>query len=59
MPTGHLLDLMFVPEKALKGEERVFKPPLTYLNRLWVKHRLKKGVDASVSRERDFTAPVS
>lgn len=43
----------------MKVTGQVFKPPLTYLNRLWVNHRLKKEVDASVSRKRDFTAPVS
>ena len=59
MPTGHLMDLMFDPERALKGKERVFKPPFTYLNRLWVKHRLKKEIDGSVSREKDFTVPAS
>ncbi len=59
MPTGHLMDLMFAPEKALEGKERVSRAPMTYLNRLWVKRRLKKEVDVWVSRERDFTAPVS
>ena len=58
MPTGHLLDLMFEPEKALKGKTRVSKPPVTYLNRLWLKHRLKKTVEASISRERNFVAEV-
>ena len=56
MPTSHLMDLMFEPEKALAGKARVSKPPMTYLNRLWLKHRLKKTVGASITRERDFTA---
>ncbi len=54
MLTGHLMDLMFEPEKAMKGKSRVSKPPVTFLNRLWLKRQLKKTVDASVSRERDF-----
>ena len=54
MPTGHLLDLMFEPEKTLKGKNRVFGAPLTYLARLWVKNRLKREVDARVSRERNL-----
>ncbi len=53
MPAGHLLDLMFEPDKALEGRSTVFSSPLTYLCRLWVKKRLKKGVDVAISRERD------
>ncbi|MCG6877591.1 MAG: (Fe-S)-binding protein [Deltaproteobacteria bacterium] len=55
MPTGHLLDLMFEPEKALKGRNRVLGAPLTYLARLWVKKRLKREVHATVIRERNLS----
>ncbi len=54
MPVGHLLDLMFEPERALKGKSRVLGTPLTYLGRLWVKDRLKGEVHAAVSRERNL-----
>jgi Fe-S oxidoreductase len=56
MPVTHVMDLMFEPEKALKGKSRSSKPPMTYVNRLLLKRRMKKKVDASVSREREFTA---
>ncbi len=56
VPVSHLMDLIFEPEKALKGKSRVARAPMTYLNRLRVKRRLKKTVSAGVSREREFHA---
>jgi len=54
----HIIDLMFEPEKALRGKSRVSSAPMTYFNRLWLKRRLKKTVEASVIREREFTGRV-
>lgn len=41
-PTSHILDLLFEPEKTLAGKARVWKTPLTYLNRLLLKRYFKK-----------------
>lgn len=38
----HVLDLVFDPEAALAGKARVSRAPFTYLNRLRLKHKLKK-----------------
>ena len=54
-PTGHVLDLLFDPMATLAGKERVSKAPITYLNRLMLKRRFRKAVDAKVTRERTFT----
>ena len=54
LPVTHLIDLMFEPEKALEGKSKVSKAPMTYLNRLLLKHRLKKAVDAEITRERTY-----
>ena len=56
MPVTHVMDLMLEPKKALKGKSKVSKPPMTYVNRLWLKRRLKKTVGAFLSRERGFKA---
>jgi len=55
-PTDHLLDLIFEPHTALSGKAKVSQAPVTYLNRLMLKRRLKKGVEAALVRERTFTA---
>jgi hypothetical protein len=47
---------MFAPEAALSDKVQVSRAPFTYLNRLLLKRRLKNGVDAAVSRERDLKA---
>jgi Fe-S oxidoreductase len=57
-PTSHILDLLFEPEATLAGKVKVSKSPMTYLNRLKLKYRLKRTVDASISRERTFDAVV-
>jgi len=55
VPITHIIDLMFEPEKALRGKSRVSRAPVTYFNRLWLKRRFKKTLEASVTREREFT----
>jgi Fe-S oxidoreductase len=42
MSTIHVLDLIFNPESALTGKTKISKAPMTYLNRMWLKRRLKK-----------------
>ena len=55
-PTSHLLDLLFEPTATLAGKEKVSKAPMTYINRLRLKSRFRKTVDAKVTRERTFAA---
>jgi len=55
-PTSHVLDLLFEPTATLAGKERVSKAPMTYINRLRLKSRFRKAVDAKVTRERTFAA---
>lgn len=40
--TTHLLDLLFMPEKSIKGAEQKTKAPFTYLQRILLKKRLQK-----------------
>ena len=54
-PTSHVLDLLFNPEVTMAGKAKVSSPPLTYLNRLKLKKRIKDTVDAAITRERTFT----
>ncbi|WP_045220127.1 (Fe-S)-binding protein [Desulfonatronum thioautotrophicum] len=42
MPTSHLGDLLFDPNSTLAGKNRPAKAPITYLNRLLFKRRLKR-----------------
>lgn len=42
MNASHILDLIFNPDATLSGKVKVSKAPMTYLNRIWLKHRLKK-----------------
>lgn len=44
VPTSHLGDVLFDPEKAIRGRSHAAKAPLTYWNRLWLKRRLIRGV---------------
>jgi uncharacterized membrane protein YdjX (TVP38/TMEM64 family)/Fe-S oxidoreductase len=55
-PTSHIVDFVFDPEATLAGQEKVSKAPITYLNRLKLKRRFKKTVEATVTRERTFDA---
>ncbi len=56
VPTLHLLDVFFFKETALAGKARVYRPPLTYWNRIKLKKTLKKKYPAAIARERTFTA---
>lgn len=51
-PTSHLVDLLFEPEAALAGRLRGAKAPLTYLNRLRLKHRYQRLPEVAMCRER-------
>ncbi len=50
----HVLDLIFDPDKTMKGRARAAKAPFTYLNRLKLKRDLKKQ-PAAITRERLFS----
>jgi Fe-S oxidoreductase len=52
--TAHVLDLIYDLKSAVIGKAKVSKPPFTYLNRVRLKKRLKKSVDATITRERDL-----
>jgi Fe-S oxidoreductase len=54
-PTSHVLDLLFQPEATMAGKVKVAKSPITYLNRLRLKKRIKNTVVAAITRERTFT----
>jgi hypothetical protein len=43
-PTCHIGEILFEPQKALSGKSKVSKAPMTYANRILLKHRLKKLV---------------
>ncbi len=53
-PTIHLVDLIFEPEAAMCGKTKTSRAPFTYLNRLRLKRRFSKIVNAKVSRERSL-----
>ncbi|MBU1055604.1 MAG: VTT domain-containing protein [Proteobacteria bacterium] len=55
MPTDHIIDLYFEPEATLAGNAKIYKAPVTYLNRLKLKRHLKNSLNTAVSRERTFT----
>lgn len=52
-PTGHVVDFVCNPGAALAGKAKVSKAPVTYLNRLRLKWRLRKEVAAAATRERN------
>jgi len=52
MPTSHLVDLLFAPEKTLAGKRRGARAPLTYLNRLRLKMEFQRKGGFSMTRER-------
>jgi uncharacterized membrane protein YdjX (TVP38/TMEM64 family)/Fe-S oxidoreductase len=54
--TLHALDVLFEPDAALEGTTRVSKGLLTYWNRLGLKRRFRRIVNAAVTRERTFSA---
>lgn len=43
MDTVHLLDLLYDPDSALAGRLKPATTPLTYINRMRLKHRLQQG----------------
>ena len=51
-PAIHLADLLYRPEAVLNGGPKVARPPFTYLNRLLLKRRFKKELNAKTSRVR-------
>jgi Fe-S oxidoreductase len=53
-PVSHILDLIFEPRKTLTGKIKVARAPFTYLNRILLKKKFKKKVQAAMSRERNF-----
>lgn len=53
--TGHLLDVVFQPQKILNGESTEAKAPLTYFNRLQVKNKLRRSTTSGTrTRERQI-----
>ena len=51
-PTSHVLDLLFQPQATLAGKIKSSRSPMTYWNRILLKHWFKKNINAPVSRER-------
>jgi Fe-S oxidoreductase len=51
-PTSHVLDLLFQPQGTLAGKIKSSRPPMTYWNRIRVKHWFRKNVEAVTTRER-------
>jgi Fe-S oxidoreductase len=49
---NHIIDPLFEAKAFIAGKIKVSKPPFTYLNRIRLKARLKKIVNASIIRER-------
>jgi Fe-S oxidoreductase len=49
----HIIDLIFEPRASILGRIKVNRAPMTYLNRILLKHRFKKEVVAAISRERE------
>ncbi|MBU3948162.1 MAG: (Fe-S)-binding protein [Proteobacteria bacterium] len=52
MPVSHIIDLFFDTNATLAGKIKVYKSPMTYLNRINLKRRLKKILKTVVSYER-------
>lgn len=55
-PTSHIVDFIVDTEAALAGRAKVSKAPMTYLNRLILKRRFSREIDAAVTRERKGAA---
>ena len=55
-PVFHLIDLLFDPNCIATGNPRASGSPITYLNRLWLKHTLKKRENPAAARERTYSA---
>jgi len=50
-PTVHIADLLFRPEDVRNGDPRVSNAPFTYVNRLWLKSRLKRQIGTTPKRD--------
>lgn len=50
----HIIDLVFTPQAAIMGKVKAHQAPITYLNRILLKRRLKKEFIASVNRKREM-----
>ncbi|MFP4071475.1 MAG: heterodisulfide reductase-related iron-sulfur binding cluster [Desulfovibrionales bacterium] len=55
-PVSHLGEILFEPQKALAGKSKVARAPMTYVNRLMLKHRLKKFFSSPQGHPRDADA---
>ncbi|MBU1171925.1 MAG: VTT domain-containing protein [Proteobacteria bacterium] len=53
---SHILDIIFDTDKAIAGKSKVSSSPVTYINRLIVKRRIKKDYPGAITRERRFRA---
>ena len=51
-PTVHIADLIFSPEQSMNGGPKVASSPMTYFNRLKLKHRFKSILKPAVQRVR-------
>jgi hypothetical protein len=51
-PTVHLADLLFRPAQAFSRNLTIAKAPLTYANRILLKQKMKKIVQAKIQRTR-------
>ena len=55
MPISHIVDLLLEPRATLEGNAGVSRAPMTYLNRLRLKRRLRRTIKPQLARERTFT----
>jgi Fe-S oxidoreductase len=55
MPISHIIDLLLEPRATLEGNAGISRAPMTYLNRLRLKRRLRRTIKPPISRERTFT----
>jgi len=54
VPISHIADILYRPETAPAGNLKVARAPVTYLNRLIFKWRMKKELKPAASRVRRF-----
>jgi Fe-S oxidoreductase len=53
-PTSHILDILFATEAGRPFGMKVARPPMTYLNRIFLKYYLKRRFPAAMSGFRPF-----
>lgn len=51
-PTIHIADLIFSPEESMNGGPKIASGPMTYLNRVRLKHRFKTNLKPAIQRVR-------